>query len=202
MKDNIKEKKSDMFKLAFAKIQKREVEQNIGYKSTMSTLSNRRTTELNKISQLEQERQMIRKEYEVNPRLPIESYEKSFSNRLIKADTAQRNIQKAQVEQRLKKVGKEILNMTEKGLVKVQQVGSRIENKIEKTFSKPLLKKPSVSVPSYSPKGFIRRMASGQALAREVPEVKARLPVTSRSILFDNEAQGEIKRAKGWLFAD
>ena len=79
----------------------------------------------------------------------------------------------------------------------------KLSNFGEKTLSKPLLKKPSVSVPSYNANKFVSNLATNQGqLVRQVPEIKARLPVTERSALFDNEATREIKQAQSWLFSD
>lgn len=68
----------------------------------------------------------------------------------------------------------------------------------EKTFSKKILRKPTVSIPRYSAVKAIKGLASSQGpLVREVerPEIVR----DDRSLFFNSELNGEVKRNNSWL---
>jgi hypothetical protein len=135
-----------------------------------------------------------------------------LSNRINQIPSQLSSERRNEIKEVLKE--REAVRKDEKRVTELKQEANKIKREAirvkmeklssfgEKTLSKPLLKKPSVSVPSYNANKFVSNLATNQGqLAREVPQIKARLPVTSRSTLFDNEASSEIKRATNWLYS-
>lgn len=200
MKEKIDKK--DSFSSMFKKIDEREKSQAKQYATTMGSLSERRATELNRIRQLESNRaNLIKKSggvYDKESFIKIKEYEP----KLERADIAQRSVQKAQTEQRLKRMGQVALNKIEKGAVQVQKVGSKIEKGVERVLSKPILKKPSVNIQKYNAQKLVSQMAREQGALVRRPDTINRLPVTSRSNLFNNEAQSEVKSTMRWFMED
>jgi rubrerythrin len=191
------------FSSMFKNIEEREKKQVKSYSSTMNRLSERRNTELNRIKQLESNRENLIKKsggvYDKESFIKIKEYEPQ----LEKADIAQRSVQKAQTEQRLKRMGQAALNKIEKGAVQVQKTGAKIEKGVERALSQKILRKPEVSVQRYNAERLVSQMGRNQgALVQRRLEVPNRLPVTSRSSMFDNEANQEVKSTMKWFMED
>lgn len=92
-----------------------------------------------------------------------------------------RNLPKEEPKEKEKKKSK---------FVKIKEYGVEIKGK---------LKKPIVKLPSYSTNKFVSNLArTNEALVREVePREIVR---DDRSLFFNSELNGEVKRDKSWLF--